>query len=453
MFIDTHAHLTYPNYADDLDDVLLRAKQAGVDYMIAPATDLASAAAVIELTKTYDQVYGAVGVHPHDSSEWDSSLLATLKAMIDESPKIVAVGEIGLDYYYDYSPREKQIEAFRDQLELAVELDLPAIVHNRESDEDVMKIVAEYCKRGLRCQMHCFSMGEKELRELIEMGQFVSFTGNVTFPKAQNVRELARKVPLERLLIETDSPFLTPAPNRGKRNEPAYARHIAETLAGLQEVTIEDFAKTTSHNAFRLFGVGEEPSAVNTYQIRDSLYVNVTNRCDAHCSFCTRRENPKAHGHYLRMTRSQEPTPATYLEEIGDPTRYNEIVFCGYGEPTLRWDAVTETARGVKQKGGTTRLNTNGHGNAINKRDITEDMPGAIDAVSISLNTADPDQYAEMMRVERRMFDEMVAFAKKTIERGIKTSMTVVQIDEVDAERARRFAEELGAEFRERPYY
>ncbi|MFA6026949.1 MAG: TatD family hydrolase, partial [Ignavibacteriaceae bacterium] len=182
MFIDTHAHLFYPNYQDDLDKVLQNAKDEKIDFILIPATDLPTSAKVIELIGKYEMLYGSVGIHPHDTKDWNDDCLLQLKELASHK-KVVAIGEIGLDYFYDFSPKEKQIKAFWKQLELAITLDLPVIIHNREADEDVLSIVSEFSKQGLRGQFHCFSGSLKDALKIIEMNFYLSFTGNITFKK------------------------------------------------------------------------------------------------------------------------------------------------------------------------------------------------------------------------------------------------------------------------------
>ncbi|MBE0573227.1 MAG: YchF/TatD family DNA exonuclease [Ignavibacteriaceae bacterium] len=453
MFIDTHAHLFYPNFDGELDEVISRAKQDGVDYILVPATDLKTAKQVIELTKKYEMIYGAVGIHPHDTKDWDSSLISEIENLAKHK-KIAAIGEIGLDYYYDFSPKEKQIEAFKAQIELALKLDLPVIIHNRDSNEDMMEIIRSYCGSGLKGQFHCFNGSLQDAMELVGMNFMISFTGNITFKKADSLRKILQHIPPENLLLETDSPFMTPVPHRGKRNEPAYVKLVAEKIAELHKLRIEDVARITSFNAFKIFGIGSKPNTAFTYKLGNSLYINVTNRCNAHCVFCKRKENPVLRGYNLGMERSEEPSADVYIKEIGDPKKYNEIVFCGYGEPTIRWDIVKDISKYVKANGGKTRLNTNGHGNIINKKDITPEMRGLIDVVSISLNTFDPKQYSEIVGLDTSYYDEMIDFAKKSKPFVDKVVMTIVSIDEVDIEHARKITEEeIGAEFRIRPYF
>ncbi len=211
MFIDTHSHLFYPNFEDDLDEVIQRAKDSGVDFILVPATDLATAKEVINLTEKYDMIYGAVGIHPHETKDWDPTLLNEIESLTSHN-KIVAIGEIGLDYFYDYSPKEKQREAFKSQIDLALKLDLPIIVHNRDSDEDMLEIINSYCGSGLKAQFHCFNGSLNDAKELMHMGHMISFTGNITFKKADELREVLKNVRIDQLLLETDSPFLTPVP-------------------------------------------------------------------------------------------------------------------------------------------------------------------------------------------------------------------------------------------------
>lgn len=452
MYIDTHAHLFYPNFIDDFDDVIQNAINAGVNKIIVPATDLSSSAQVISLINKYPQIYGTIGIHPHDSREWDKSMLPDLERLAQHE-RIVAIGEIGLDYYYDFSPKEKQMEAFHDQIQLALKLNLPVVVHNREADADIMEIMKQYYPQGLRAQLHCFNASLNDAREYVKMKYFISFTGNITFQKADDLRSTASAISLEHILLETDSPFMTPYPFRGKRNEPSNIPVIAAKLAELHHANVEDIARVTSFNAFKLFGIGDKPMTSFTYKIRNSLYVNITNRCNADCVFCDRKGDAYISGYNLKMDKSEEPDAEFYINEIGDPKNYKEIVFCGYGEPTIRWDVVKAIASYVKENGGKTRLNTNGHGSVIQKRDITPELKGIIDAVAISLNAITAEKYSELLRVDESLFHEMLKFAKSAKEQIANVSLSIVDIDEVDKEPAKQFVENLGLDFRIRPYF
>jgi TatD DNase family protein len=203
-----------------------------------------------------------------------------------------------------------------------------------------------------------------------------------------------------------------------------------------------------------MFGIGAKPETIYTYKIANSLYINITNRCNADCVFCKRKTEPIVAGYNLTMSKSQEPPAEIYINEIGDPKLYDEIVFCGFGEPTIRWDVVKAVAKYVKDNGGRTRLNTNGHGNYINKKDITPELTHLIDVISISLNAIDPRQYSEIMRLDSSFFNEMINFAKTSKPFVEKVIMTVVTGNNINLERARMIAEQkVGAEFRVRPMF
>ncbi|MDR3610234.1 MAG: TatD family hydrolase, partial [Ignavibacteriaceae bacterium] len=205
MFVDTHCHLFSPEFKDDLDSVINNARSGGVDYIIVPATDINTSDKVLELVDKYDFIYGAVGVHPHETKNWTSSICDNIESLA-ANKKIVAIGEIGLDYFYDFSPKEKQLEAFKDQLDLALKLNLPVIIHNRDADEDMMNIISAYAGSGLRAQFHCFSSTLQNAKDLIQMHHFLSFTGNITFNKMDTLRNVVSNIGLDHILLETDSP-------------------------------------------------------------------------------------------------------------------------------------------------------------------------------------------------------------------------------------------------------
>jgi TatD DNase family protein len=452
MFIDTHTHLFLKNFDEDRDQVIKNALDAGVKYMLVPATDIETAKQAIALAEKYESVYVAVGVHPHDTKEWDDIWIDELRELAKHE-KVVAIGEIGLDYFYDFSPKDKQHQAFEKQIELAIEMGLPIIIHNRDSNDDIMDFARKYKDTSLKAQYHCFAGTVDNVRELVEMGHYISFTGNITFKNADSIREVLSKVSVENILLETDSPFLTPVPYRGKRNEPKHIPLITEVVAETHHLRVEDVARTTSWNAYKLFGIGERMKLSYTYQIGESLYVNVTNRCNSDCVFCDRKGDAVINGYSLKMTKAQEPDAEIYISEIGDPTKYKEIVFCGYGEPTIRWEVVKEVASYIKANGGKTRINSDGHGNFINKRDITPELEGLIDSISISLNSTDPVQYAKLMRVDESLHGEMLDFVRKA-KNYTRVVMSIVGISTVDTENAKQFViYEMGVEFREREYF
>lgn len=259
MLIDSHCHIDGEAFETDRDEVVQRAREAGVVAMLNVGTgdpnsdDFRKAVAVAE---KYDNVFASVGVHPHDAKLYDNAAEAHLVDLA-RSEKVIAWGEIGLDYYYDHSPRDIQKDVFRRQIRKAKELGLPIIVHSRDADEETAEILkdeyaAEASNRPVGI-MHCFGGTVEMAKQLLPLGFLISFAGNVTFKKAENLRDAAKVVPLNRVLVETDCPFLTPVPFRGKRNEPSYVVHTARFLAELYEVDFETFAGQTTRNFIEFF--------------------------------------------------------------------------------------------------------------------------------------------------------------------------------------------------------
>jgi TatD DNase family protein len=257
MYIDTHCHLDSEKYDEDRAQVIESLKDAGIDYVINPGCNMESSKKSIRLARDNDIIYAAVGVHPHDANELeeDESRFDELKRLAGEG-KVVAIGEIGLDYHYDFSPREVQKKWFEKQVKLAKELNIPIIVHDREAHQDTFEIIAREAADGnLRGVIHSFSGSLEMANEYIKMGFFIGLGGVVTFKNAKKPKEVAENIDLEYLLVETDGPYLTPEPNRGKRNNPAYVRHTANYIANLRGMSPEKLAEITTENAKRLFGI------------------------------------------------------------------------------------------------------------------------------------------------------------------------------------------------------
>lgn len=261
MFIDSHAHLDVPNFDADRAEVISRARAAGVELMLEIAgSDVGKGSLMpgLKLAEEHEFIYAAVGLHPHEASLYDAELEQTLLEC-SRHPKVIGWGEIGLDYYYDNSPRDVQQTAFRRQLELAIERRLPAIIHTRDADDDTISILREsWFERGgaaIGGIIHCFTGTQVLADAAVEMGFHISFSGVLTFKTAEELRGVARSVPIERLLVETDCPFLAPVPHRGKRNEPAFVIETAKKLAELKQVSVEEIANVTSGNFRRLFGL------------------------------------------------------------------------------------------------------------------------------------------------------------------------------------------------------
>ncbi|MFS8084690.1 MAG: TatD family hydrolase [Acidobacteriota bacterium] len=259
-FVDSHCHIDGPEYDADRVEVISRARDAGVTTMLNVGTGDPHSGAferAVELAEKHEAIYAAVGVHPHDARLFDDAAEQRLLDLIKQSKRVIAWGEIGLDYHYDHSPRDAQMDVFRRQLRLARAAELPVVIHSREADDETIAILreelVEYRRSGV---LHCFGGSLAMAQAAIEIGFFVSFAGNVTFKKAESLRDVARQLPLDRLLIETDCPYLTPVPFRGKRNEPARVIETARCLAELHGKELEEIGLITSENFGKLFLTG-----------------------------------------------------------------------------------------------------------------------------------------------------------------------------------------------------
>lgn len=254
MLIDSHAHLDDERFDKDRDGIIKSLEDSGIELVINPGSDVSSSIKAVALSEKYDNIYAAVGIHPHDVKDMDENTIELLRSF-SKRKKVVAIGEIGLDYYYDNSPRDVQRNRFREQLRLAKEVGLPVIVHSRDAAGDTFDILKEEQDGTLRGVLHCYSGSVEMAMDYINLGFYISLGGPVTFKKSRVPKEVAKAVPIDRLLIETDSPYLTPEPYRGKRNEPIYVRYVAGVIAEIRGMTFEELASKTTENTKKLFGI------------------------------------------------------------------------------------------------------------------------------------------------------------------------------------------------------
>ncbi|EMI11649.1 TatD family hydrolase [Anoxybacillus gonensis] len=254
MLFDTHAHLNATQFSEDVEQVIERARAEGVSHIVVVGFDRPTIQRAMELAEEYPFIYAAVGWHPVDAIHMTDEDLVMIERLAAH-PKVVALGEMGLDYYWDQSPKDVQKEVFRKQIRLAKKVKLPIIIHNRDATADIVDILREEGAEEVGGVMHCFSGSIEVARQCIDMNFYISFGGPVTFKNAKKPKEVAKEIPLDRLLIETDCPYLTPHPFRGKRNEPSYVKYIAEAIAELKGLSFEEVAQKTSDNAKQLFGI------------------------------------------------------------------------------------------------------------------------------------------------------------------------------------------------------
>ncbi|MFH1756023.1 MAG: TatD family hydrolase [Candidatus Latescibacterota bacterium] len=449
MMIDSHCHLNDKSYKKDFDAVLARAAEAGVSAMINVGFDLASSVETAALAEKYSQIYGVVGVHPHDAASYNDHVERELSQLLGRQ-RILGIGEIGLDFYRDLSPRHTQREVFRRQLALANEHAKPVIIHCRDAFDDVMSILqaegGNY--RGI---FHAFSGDVDMARQILSLGFYLGIGGVVTYANSRLKRAVG-ELPAKAIVLETDCPYLTPHPFRGKRNEPAYLTYIVDAIAGAQGVCKEDVIRSTRTNLSKAVGLEQKRKPTIVYKIRNSLYINMTNRCTNRCTFCAREEDPTVRGHFLGMAR--EPSAAEILQAVGDPGQYDEVVFCGFGEPTLRLSELKEVARALKDRGGRVRVNTNGLGALIWKRNLAEELKELVDVVSVSLNASTNEQYMRLCKPSfgEKAFPAMLEFVRKCVDEGLRTICTAVNHPQVDVKACEELARSLGAEFRVRKY-
>ncbi|MEN2466807.1 TatD family hydrolase [Ornithinibacillus sp. FSL M8-0202] len=254
MLFDTHVHLNARQFLEDRDEVIKRAFDTGVTYMVVVGFDSETIPLAIEIAEQYDTIYAAVGWHPVDAIDMTDEDLTWIEEL-SQHPKVVAIGEMGLDYHWDKSPKDVQKEVFRKQIQLAKKVKMPIIIHNREATEDIITILQEENAKEIGGIMHCYNDSAEYVQTCLDMNFYISLGGPVTFKNAPMPKEVAAMVPIDRLLIETDAPFLAPHPNRGKRNEPAYVKLVAEKIAEIRQISLEELSEKTTENACSIFKI------------------------------------------------------------------------------------------------------------------------------------------------------------------------------------------------------
>jgi TatD DNase family protein len=475
--IDSHCHLEMPEFDSDLKDVLARMSENGVTH----AVSIGSLAQNERIEKTigiaglHDNIYTTLGVHPkspYKDLEGISELFG--KYYSKNKKKIVAVGEIGLDYFLPGISKEdfekikiKQKELFKFQLRLASANRLPVIVHVRDAYEDAVDILKEYVKNPdgfFGGVIHCFSSAERGIAdEFLKMGFFISFSGNITYKKNDGLMAVLREIPDEKILIETDSPYLAPQYFRGKRNEPSYVRFVLESAAGEKGVEREKLDYLTVQNTVNLFsleGVGGFYPAV-AYKIRNSVYVNLTNKCTNRCTFCPKYQGGKTNfcvkGYNLELKK--EPSAGEVVSSVFRYYNFNEIVFCGLGEPTLRIEILKEAAKAVKNIAGgiKVRLDTDGLANAVYGRNIAAELEGLIDSVSISLNAQNSALYNAICGPQLTgkgidAYASVLEFVKESKKHIKNVAVTAIDLPDVDIAYIEELAKNLGVDFKLRHY-
>ncbi len=448
--IDTHAHLHFPQFDADREEIVKECEEK-LDAVITVGCDLQDSRKAIALAEKSKNIYATVGIHPHEAVQYSEKDYDDIIRFARSSPKVVAIGEAGLDFYRNLSPKDKQFEVFEMQVEAAKELNLPIVIHTRNSEKEMSKFIESKLK-GVRGVLHCFNGDRDLLRVALDQGLFISYAGIVTYPKNEDLRETLKYVPSSRLLIETDSPYLAPQPVRGKRNKPAYVAYTALKISEVLGLSFTDVDRITTVNAKRLFGLplGKEGSERLVYKVGDRLYINLTSRCPCHCKFCFRGVEEFILGYNLHLTR--EPIAEEYMYRVKNPGIYGEVVFCGYGEPFERFEVLKKVAEWLKKMGARKlRVDTCGLGYLITGNDnILEELKGLIDSFSVSLNASDRKSYMDVVRPEfgEKSWDSVLRFIKDAKSAGFGVQITAVDYPGFDRDAFIKLAKELGVGYR-----
>lgn len=449
-FVDVHTHLELPEFDNDRDEVISRAFQSNLSFICTVGIEPKYWKIAKDISEKYDNIYFAVGLHPHESKMYSEKIESELISYLKHE-KCLMLGEIGLDFFKNYSPREKQIEVFERQLDLAEKVKKDVIIHIRDAHQKAKEILK---KRNLGGIIHCFSGNLEDAKEYIKMGFYISIPGTLTYKNAEGLRQVVKNIPLDYLLTETDAPFLSPVPHRGKRNEPAFVTHVIELIAKIKGISIEDTARTIYVNAMKAFNLPFEQRTKYVYKIRNSLYLNITNKCTNKCVFCGKQKDFFVKGHYLKL--EHEPTKEEILQELPqDLSKFDEIVFCGYGEPTLRLELIYNLSSELrKRKAKKIRLNTDGLANIREKRNIVPELSNYIDSISISLNASDEETYNKICNPQfGGAFKSLIEFIKEAKKYIKEVVVSAVAIPDLDITEIKNFVvKELKVKFRERPY-
>ena len=448
---DSHAHLHFDHFADDLDQVVKRAALAGITHVMIPSVDPSTAELAASIAMKYS-LWSASAFHPEHLPESlpEEGWKRIRKTLLE--PRTIAVGETGLDFHHNTFPLKDQLLWFHRHIELASALGFPLIVHSRKAEEAVLAELPSSV--SVPVILHCWNGNRELTRAAVSRGFYIGVDGPITYRKSGRLRETISSVPLELLLAETDSPFLPPEPFRGRRNEPAYTRLVIETLRELYggDLSIEGMLFMLWENAMRAFRLHPlNRRADIAYKYGNSVYINLTVQCQNNCSFCVRRHSDGIAGYFLR--HREDPSDELVLSSLSAlPLEdYREIVFCGYGEPTLRSDLLVKCAESVHKRGIRTRLNTNGLCTSFMTVDSISELLGSVDSVSISLNASGEKEYNRICSSSvESAWEHLLKFVKLTKASGKSAGVTAVSGSGADICRVKTLSERLGVPLRVR---
>jgi TatD DNase family protein len=428
--IDSHAHLDHPLFSEDIDDVVRRAVEDGVRAVVNIGYDPESARATAALVDKYDFFYGVLGTHPHDAAGHTLAYEIELKELLDR-PRMIGVGEIGLDYYYDHSPREAQRKVFRRMLWMARLKDKPVVIHCRDAERDVLDMLASERMR-FRGIFHAFNHGPAEATRATELGFHLGIGGVATFKKSR-LSEILHAIPLDRIVLETDCPYLAPTPWRGRRNEPAMVAQVVEALSRLHGLAPEEVVRQTTENFALAMRVEEKTLPPPVYKIRNRVYIHTTPDTEP--------------GLLADLAAQAADDIAGSGEGPGGGSRAEEAVICGFYEPLDRIEQVMAVAERLRTKGVRVRVITGTRGHAALGRDAAQSLRGVIDGLTVRMYGTTPAQHEQvaMTGLGDAAFTSLTDCIESAVTAGIKTDCLFISVPKMKVERCRALADSLGA--------
>ncbi len=400
-----------------------------------------------EISRSRSGVYAAAGVHPNDLNS-EASDCTDFIAGILLHPAVVAVGETGLDLYHDRIPLTRQRECFRKHIVMAEAFGLTLIVHSRNAEREVLDTLPE--NLSVPVIMHCYTGPDDIAMEAASRGYYIGFAGPVTFQRNDRLRDLARSLPVDRILIETDSPYLSPEPVRGRRNEPSNVSFIAETLSEIWDENYEDTAEILLRNSLEALQLSPLRRTDLAYRLSGNIYMNITGKCSNNCRFCIKNMTDGIEGYYLKHHEEPGRERLEAIIELLEPDMGNELVFCGFGEPTMRPELLRNLAEKASEKGFSVRLNTNGTCLERLSFEETAELLAPFNSVSVSLNASSREEYNRICRpAEATAWDSMMKFIELA-EKIASVRLTAVKYPGLDMGPVRELAGNLNLPFRAR---
>jgi TatD DNase family protein len=417
--IDSHTHLDHPLFRDDIDNVVTRAVEEGVRAIVNIGYDPDSARATAGLVDKYPFVYGVVGTHPHNAADHTLDYELELKVLLDR-PRIIGVGEIGLDYYYDHSPRDVQRKVFRRMLWMARLKDKPVVIHCRDAEHDVLDILASE-RMKFRGIFHAFNHGPADATRATELGLHLGIGGMATFKKSR-LADILHAIPLDRVVLETDSPYLAPAPWRGRRNEPAMVARVVDTLARIHGVPPEDVVRQTTQNFALAMRLEQKTLPPPVYKIGNRVYIHTT-------------------------PGMSPETLAGLAAGVTASETVEEALICGYHEPLEHMGQVTAVAEKMHSEGVRVRVMTGNRGRAAIGTGVVESLTGVADALTVRMYGATPAQHenAVMTGLGDAAFKSLAEFVADAVKAGIETECLFVAVSKTKVEPCTELAARLGA--------